>query len=334
MISMNSYRNPLIDQIKGIGMLCVIFIHGSYLSGSQGIPHIFTSYLSRIAVPYFLILFCYFTEKSLLKIEKNKQINYYFNRFKSLFIPFFFWSLVYFLMRVDFTKTPLNSIKIITMYWIGSGWGGQFFFIILFQLILIFPLIRKLANNKLLIYLTLVITGASYIINTYFINLIPSILRIISDRLVLYWIAYALLGILMARGINKFNTSKLFLLIIALMPIENIILISIGNDLTSPYLRPSILITSYLTLPLLVSFISPIKGQAGKIFSLFGKHSMSLFVLNPLVIISMEKISIFPLQIKNIFLSYIMSVLIVFFIAFITLIFSLLIRSSYFSKLA
>ncbi|WP_408648688.1 acyltransferase family protein [Tumidithrix elongata] len=327
---MNSERNLIIDQIKGVGMLCVIFIHGSWLSGAQGIPHSVMSNLSRIAVPYFIILFCYFTERSLIKSEKHNQINYYLKRFKSLFIPFFVWSLVYFLLRVDFTNILSNPIKIITTYWIGSGWGGQFFFIVLFQLIIIFPLLRKLAQNRVIVALTLAVTAILCIIQTYFLNIVPSILVTINDRLVLYWIAYAFLGILMAHNVSKHDTSKWLLMTIALIPIESIF----HNDTPSPYLKLSILIAAYLTLPLLVSFSSSqIEGQIGKIISLFGKHSMSLFVLNPLIIILLEKTSVFPLHIENILLSYITSLVLVVLIALLALAASFLIRRSPFSRL-
>ena len=150
-------RNIKIDQIKGAAILGVIFIHGSQFSGGHGFLHEITYAISRVAVPYFITLFCYFMEKSLTKNENHMSI--YVGRFNKLLIPFLSWSLMYFILTANFSYLVLNPIKIFTMYWSGYGWSGQYFFILLFQLIIVFPLIRRLAENNIVRWFSLIITG-------------------------------------------------------------------------------------------------------------------------------------------------------------------------------
>lgn len=131
------YRNPLIDQVKGLLILGVIYIHGAYLAGDAGFLQGATCALSRLSVPYFFILFCLFLER---KTHDSSQA--YVERFRALFLPYVFWSIIYFIINVDFDVISNSPYKLLTGYWWGRGWAGQYFFIVCFQLIILFPLVK------------------------------------------------------------------------------------------------------------------------------------------------------------------------------------------------
>lgn len=104
---------------------------------------------------------------------------------------------------VFFIFNDVSSIQLsdlITGYWSGYGWSGQYFFIILFQLIVIFPIIRLIsAQSKkcicffFLLYALLTIALAYLFWSISFVNIIP-------DRFIIYWIPYAPLGILLFKS--------------------------------------------------------------------------------------------------------------------------------------
>ncbi len=262
---MQPARSKKIDQIKGIAILGVIYIH---VSGAFGYVdsylHDVTYALSRLTVPCFIVLFSYFFERKLIK-DNNAIV--YINRLYTLLIPFCFWSLLYFFITADLATVTLNQIKIITMYWGGYGWSGQYFFILLFQVILVFPVLRRLAENKAIRLLALLLTSVLFVLNTYFYHLVPEIIAKISDRLIIYWIPYVLLGILMARIPLRVCKSKYFFLIVALVPFEYF-LCSMIDCTGSSYMRVSVLIVTYMILPVLISLSGDIKGRLGALFPL------------------------------------------------------------------
>lgn len=319
-------RNKKIDQIKGFSILGVIYIHVTELFGfSNSYLHDVTYLLSRLAVPYFIILFCCFFEKKLIK--DNRAIVYVI-RFYTLLIPFLFWSMIYFFIAFNSSSVAVSLIKVITTYWSGYGWSGQYFFILLFQVILLFPLFRVFATHKKIRSLALLMTAFFCIYNTYFYHLIPIVITKVSDRLIIYWLPYILLGILMAHNTQRVCKSKWLFLTVILIPFEYV-LDSTANYSGSPYLRISVLIVAYITLPALISLPSEIKGRFGRIISLFGINSMALFILNPLIIIFLKKIDISKLSFENQELNYILSVVVCFFVASLACCLSSCLRGSF-----
>lgn len=327
---MQSARSKKIDQIKGIAILGVIYIH---VSGAFGYVdsylHDVTYALSRLAVPCFIVLFSYFFERKLIK---DSHAIVYINRLYTLLIPFCFWSLLYFFITANLASVTLNQIKIITMYWSGYGWSGQYFFILLFQVILIFPVLRRLAENKTIRLLALLLTGVLFVLNTYFYHLVPEIITKISDRLIIYWVPYVLLGILMARIPLRGCKSKYFFLIVVLVPLE-FFLCSMIDYTGSSYMRVSVLVVTYVMLPVLISLPGHIKGRLGSMLSLLGRYSMGLFVLNPAIILFLGKTKVFQFGFENQELNYIMFILVCLSVALVAFFSSLFIRSSSFNRI-
>jgi surface polysaccharide O-acyltransferase-like enzyme len=288
------------DFLKVISIFAVVFVHGSFL-----IP--FTpSYLKwmvpvmRFCVPVFILLWAYFVEKSIAKRENGYE--YLFTRFYHLLIPFIFWSSVYFALTADWSS--LNLAKIITMHWSGYGWSGQYYFIILFQLIPLFLIIRFISSfllNRLWLVVVISILFYSFIAYSSLFD-IGSVKKV-SDRLFIYWIPYVITGILLAKkGIpSKFVIPIIAaLLLLLLIPVE-VYLTPNHTIKSTPYLLPSVFISSiilavsFLQKPLTISSINPnLRG----IMDTVAKNTLGVFCLNPLIILLLKPflLTIEPLQ--------------------------------------
>jgi surface polysaccharide O-acyltransferase-like enzyme len=297
-----SNRIISIDFLKLISIFGVVFIHAR---NGNIIPEIISE-LFRVAVPLFIIFFAYFLEKSLSNVSTKKE---YYNilkqKFFLLFLPYAFFTILYFFVLNDLSI--IKPKELITGYWSGYGWSGQYFFIILFQLILIFPLLQKLANVKL-IYVAIISLFLYIVISYIFWDL--SIINKLSDRIFIYWIPYAILGVLLFRNINLFRkiSNKIFLLSIIFIPIEFFIFKYLGI-FHSPYVLVSVLISSSLIAIYFIVNEDIIKeylpNYLKKLSIYISNKTLGIFVLNPLFIFLLKPFFSF-IQVENVFIDSIM----------------------------
>lgn len=276
-----AHRIESIDLLKTISIFGVVFIHsrnGNVISET-------VSEFFRVSVPIFIIFFAYFLEKALSNVSSKQE--YYSvlkQKFYVLFLPYAFFTVLYFFLFNDLSAITIQELA--TGYWSGYGWSGQYFFIILFQLVLFFPFLQKLANIK--ISYMIIFSLFLYFIMSY-IFWDSSIISKISDRIFIYWIPYTLLGILLYRNINLFRnfTNKLILLPIILIPIEFFIFDYLKID-HSPYVLLSVLVSScFVTIYFIVNQNTIKNYLPEKINNLsiyISKRTLGIFVLNPLVI--------------------------------------------------
>jgi surface polysaccharide O-acyltransferase-like enzyme len=281
MNSINNSSNRLysIDFLKAISIFGVVYIHCSFRSGlfgcSSDISEILRG-LFRFGVPCFIILWAYFIEKALQKSDKLEQYNYFKKKIVHLFVVFIIWSLGYFFYSVNWQT--LTFIDLFTKYFSGYGWAGQYYFVVLFQLLLLFPILRQIYNIKTLKIGVIILTLFIYIIFAYL--KMPSIIDKLGYRLFLYWVIYVFVGIALARNSIQ-KISIWWLLLVVLMPLEELIMKSLGvfQDLND-YIRPTIIFVS--TIISIIAIQTNIK-QNNKIISFIGKNTMTVYVANPLV---------------------------------------------------
>lgn len=298
-----SKRIISIDVLKSISIFGVVFIHARN-------GNIITEYISelfRVAVPVFVIFFAYFLDKSLSKsTSKNEYFSILKNRFKVLFMPYLLFTVLYFFMLNDLATIHLHDL--ITGYWSGYGWPGQYFFIILFQLIFLFPLIQKMATwHKNVILLFFVLSIFTYFLLSYFLWGI-SVFSLISDRLFIYWIPFALFGIILHRNkaiTNVASKINIVLFSLILIPFEFILLNQL--QLThSPYIIPSVLVASLLMANYFVDQQESIErvmaSQLKNVSIYISQRSLGIFVLNPFVIYLLKKIPVVNIHVNNVFL--------------------------------
>ena len=287
-----------IDFLKSISIFGVVFIH----SRNDNIISEITSELFRVAVPLFIVFFSYFLEKNLSSVSTKKEYNDILKqKFFLLFLPYAFFTILYFFILNDLSL--IKPRELITGYWSGYGWSGQYFFIVLFQLILVFPLLQKIVNVKLIYIIT--ISLFLYLIMSYiFWDL--SIVSKLSDRIFIYWLPYAILGILLYRNIDLFKNiaNKLILFTIFLIPTEFFIF-NYFNIVHSSYVLVSILVSSSLIAIYFIVNENIIKkylpDYLKKLSIYISNKTLGIFVLNPLFIFLLKPFYHY-IQVENIFI--------------------------------
>lgn len=287
-----------IDFLKSISIFGVVFIH----SRNDNIISEITSELFRVAVPLFIVFFSYFLEKNLSSVSTKKEYNDILKQnFFLLFLPYAFFTILYFFILNDLSL--IKPRELITGYWSGYGWSGQYFFIVLFQLILVFPLLQKIVNVKLIYIIT--ISLFLYLIMSYiFWNL--SFVSKLSDRIFIYWLPYAILGILLYRNIDLFKNiaNKLILFTIFLIPTEFFIF-NYFNIVHSSYVLVSILVSSSLIAIYFIVNENIIKkylpDYLKKLSIYISNKTLGIFVLNPLFIFLLKPFYHY-IQVENIFI--------------------------------
>jgi len=286
----NIRRSVSADVLKAISIFAVVFIHVA-LSIPNPPAYIYWLILSlRFCVPIFIILWAYFLEKS---IEKSTdKYAYFISRFLRLLAPFIFWSMVYFFLSADLEK--ITIAKIFTKHWFGRGWAGQYYFIILFQLIPLFMAIRYLSTYIVNFYnIMLLFSIVFYIIISYSPLFTNNTVAKISDVLFIYWLPYVFIGVIYARPDKlSYLPVSLFtgLMALVLIPVESVLFrpeITTG----SPYLAPSVFVASVLFLKSILNKFVKIKISSkllDNIISLLACNTLSIFCLNPLMIILID----------------------------------------------
>jgi hypothetical protein len=280
-------REHLPDLVKGHAIFGVALIHcGSYVVVAKD-PFLAESHYFRFGVPLFLVIWAYFLENK-LKINSDSLAND-FKRvgriFPSYFIPFLAWSGLYFLLTGDFHHMTIKSF--ITRHFSGFGWSGQYFFIIIFQLLFLFPFLRRIKLTWLGFLPVVIFYSILYFFSTYYLSQNELFWKI-GDRPFFYWLPYPLLGILVSRiGEPQLVVAWRSIWVIALFPLLIVLemhflphrLLSQVDD----YLLPSTLIAS-LGIGCFLRHNSEMLNISYRRFMCWlGAHSLAIFCLNPLI---------------------------------------------------
>lgn len=274
-------REVMPDLLKSVAIFGVVYIHGASLVGSnQAIMSAIDIF--RFGVPIFIVIWAYFIERSHLGCGlKNRTI---IKGLIRLLIPFLVWSAIYFLLTADFDQLTLK--KIITRHWSGYGWSGQYFFIVLFQLILIYPMLRWLYDRPFVRNGVLIILMALYISQGYYPEIFPEFFLKMGDRPFFYWVPYVFIAIYLARH-PRFRMSAMACFAVFLIPIESA-LWERHYEQYSAYISPAVLFASAV-----IMFSTLHRRISGWIFNdslrgflqILGSNTMGIFVMNPLVIL-------------------------------------------------
>jgi surface polysaccharide O-acyltransferase-like enzyme len=275
------------DFLKAISIFAVVFIHSALIIPVSVIPITWIFLSLRFCVPIFIFLWAYFTEKSFEKADDKRS--YLVKRFCGLLTPFLFWSLIYFFIVADFKK--LTLIKFITTHWIGSGWSGQYYFIILFQLVAAFAILHTIARylvGKRIFVILISVLFYTLISYSPLFNL--GVIGKINDRPFFYWIPYVLLGISYSKlGIPKYYSFPIYFIVLALVliPLEVFVFHPVVASHT-PYLLPSAFISTVIILHSVLGKEMNYLRLNGFIFylmDLLSRNTLGIFCLNPLIVI-------------------------------------------------
>ena len=278
-------RDLSIDALKSFSIFGVVFIHASWLLCDVTRTTDFLMAVFRIGVPCFLVLWAYFVEKAILGGRDMRT--HLFKNFRRLFVTFVCWSNLYIFLNGD--TTNLTAAKAITGYWMGNGWAGQFFFVVLFQLILLFPLLRKILSRPFWLSATMLLVVCVYGFAEFCAAHIPPALAKLGDLPFIFWIPFALAGIALARGGLQWDRRWTWTALLVI-PCEYFLLIHFQNKYPS-YITLGVLLGGIL---LCISVVGKQITSAGKVADLthfIGSNTMTIFVANPLVISAVHQIS-------------------------------------------
>lgn len=288
-IASDTARSAAADLLKAISIIGVVFIHACFLLPDTPACRDWISASCHFSVPLFILLWAYFAEKGRLK--RLNSYSYFRARFYRLLIPFGFWSAIYFLIADDFGT--LSFSKVITKHWLGYGWQGQYYFILLFQLLPLFLIISRI-NQLLQKYSTLLLVASVgfYSVVAYSSWNTITWLGQLGDRPFFYWLPYVFFGIIYARrGAAAWLPVPLWVGLSAplLIPLEEYYLHPRDLALSS-FMIPSVFIVVLLLVHAIMSktfYYSRLKTWQRLVIATLARNTLGIFCLNPLVIIAL-----------------------------------------------
>lgn len=279
-------RSIAVDAWKSLAIFGVVWIHCGYLVPHEPALLDMLSPLFQFCVPMFVLFWAAFAERGATKpgwtyLEGLRRAGH-------LVVLFLAWSTLYWLLKGDFVSGPVQQI---TRHWSGYGWSGQYFFLVLLQLIVLFPLLRWMADR---IPAWVNITATILLLAFLSVGTDPSpLVEKVGDRIFPYWVPYAIAGIHLGR--RSTTAAKmhwgLALLSVALVPLEKALVPgNLGG--IGPYLRPSIALATFVIGYSAISGSRPSSlddPRAGSVASWISRRTLGVFCLNPLFVVLSER---------------------------------------------
>lgn len=291
------------DFVRGAAIFGVVYIHGSFTFLSARAAPLIPQASFTWCVPVFVILTAFFAKRAANESETltfRAYVKQAGKRLKRLLPPFIAWSSFYILLRNDWHGIGLA--RIVSRYFSGYGWSGQYFLIILIQLAVIFPLLCRIRIGlSSCIIAFCAHLAASIILPGLFRN--EDLMRkMLDDRCALFWMSYAMFGIYLARTNLMSRQVTARRVAVSLM----VLVLGIGLTTEDPriselmssarpwaaYQHPMIIIASPFIFMSLVTLGVALHGKLMEVVAAVGRYSLGVFCLNPLVIIVLSKISV------------------------------------------
>lgn len=281
-------RDAAIDVLRGWAIIGVVVIHACGLI-LPAQAYFSAAYYFRWAVPVFICAYAYFAARPPAPGQTAAVIA---GRYARLLWPFLFYSVLYAVVLGD-ARAP-DPLATLWRYLRGDGWAGQYFFLILFQLVVLLP---WLAGRRIpLAAVALSLAGLVVLL-----ALLPAAwqaspaLTAASDRLVVYWLPYALLGIYLRQNRER------WLALLARMPRGLALAAWLACPLwlsftydpdwpTGPYLLPGVVAVSAAVFVLHPRALDG-RSQArwAQPLAGLGRHSLVVFCLNPLCVWALQQ---------------------------------------------
>ncbi|MBU1442794.1 MAG: acyltransferase family protein [Gammaproteobacteria bacterium] len=198
-------RDLRADFLKAAAIVGVVLIHSS-------VP---LSDVYRFCVPAFIGLWAFYAEKSMARREVPEQRAYLWHRGIELAVPYLAWTIFYIWM-FESSHWRTASLHTIVGGWFGGfGWAGQYYFVILLQLVVLFPLLRRIATERTT--MPLIFGGCLLNVAAGYWLFDNRVVAAIGNRPFVYWLPFAFAGIALARGQFKGNPVLLAAAAVALL---------------------------------------------------------------------------------------------------------------------
>lgn len=199
--------------LKAVAALSVIGIHVTAGYSSVCDFGYVLNQLFRFAVPIFVILSGFLLYNADL-FKKRDTKKFYVGRFKKVIIPFFIWTMVYSIWSFKSNPSQVLSILLFERFhrYIVNGYVHLYFVIIIAQMYLIYPLLRKLFKrgySKLVLFISFSITlYFNMAIYLYSLHIIIAPLWIYKYiyKLFFTWIFYFVVGMYISMNRDRFES--------------------------------------------------------------------------------------------------------------------------------
>lgn len=293
------------DYLKVFAILGVVIIHTT----SNTIVHVdvtsfewmvanFYNSLSRVAVPIFFMV----SGALLLSSKGNNGLgNFYKKRVTKLFIPFFLWSIFYYVLfglRGDYGE-EIGVLEFVTLFLSGDIYGRLWFFYSLLGLYILTPFLKTMVQNlsqqhlKVYLYIWFATTVLYISLNKFF-----SIDFAIDLTYIYGYVGYFILGYYLKNFDVKINKYTLYTLLIMMLGLTFVgtQLTSVNNDAFYnyfyQYLAPNNIIIAFV---LFLIFKEQIKiTETPKLSNLIGMNTLGIYLIHTFVLIVFSNIGFKP----------------------------------------
>jgi surface polysaccharide O-acyltransferase-like enzyme len=309
---------------RASAMLAVVMIHvsstyifcqGRQLHGMN--PAYLLNQMSRFAVPLFVLI----SGTSLtLSAASDGPLRFYRKRAGKIGVPYLFWFLIYDFCGHGLTLAGLRDApRFLRALLLGQGTPHLYFIPLIFQLYLLYPLLKKWVEAKP--WASLIAAAAvTCVVQKFFLfakfgfDYIPSVIRPYLWLLFPTWVFYFVLGMTLTRerlsALRNFAASNAAALlagtlIFAFLYAEESHAINFLDAL-----KPSMMIYTMLALVSAFSLWSLI--GAGKLVltatDFFARHSMTIYFEHVLVLRFLRRFGIFQAGTAGMLLLYVLVV--------------------------
>ncbi|KAF1019256.1 MAG: hypothetical protein GAK30_03224 [Paracidovorax wautersii] len=298
-------RDAAIDLLRGWAIVGVVAIHATGLV-LPAASYFGIGYYFRWAVPIFICAYAFYgarvpdpgsLESPRLRLRDTPAggglaLRSYAatvaQRFARLALPFVAYSALYGVALGDWREPDV--LATLWRYARGDGWAGQYFFIILFQVV---PLLARWRVPGAVVAAVFGLYTAALLALPWAWQQWPW-LPAASDRLVIYWLPYVLLGVYLRQ-----NTARWRAALARLSPSAALVLLlaaplalSATYDPdwpTGPYLLPAIALVSAAVYGLHERALQPLARLAAlRPLAYLGRYSLVVFCLNPLFVAGLQ----------------------------------------------
>lgn len=269
-----SKRLTEIDSIRAVVALSVIMIHVSGIYVAFSSTAYFANQLTRFAVPFFILLSGF----SLYYSDINRKPESYFSflgkRLKKIAIPYVIWTFLFMLYHMIVNNKTYSIKEIPEILLFAQAHYHLYFVIIIVQLYLIYPFLRKFfeKHHRLILWVSLVISlyyQTSVYLSLMKINLLPLIPMGLQPHMVVFtWIFFFVLGMELAKGSEALNTVIRHRWLLGLGWAASLGLVFIDGKLTHTFessIRPSVMVYVVLSFYFFYSLSNALKAGFPKL---------------------------------------------------------------------
>lgn len=280
-------RDSGIDGLKGLAIIAVVFIHGRF---------VFPAYIYESAgysifdwcVPLFVILSAYGLSGSCDRAKAGSGWRWISEKTKRSMLPFVVWSLVYFLWN----WISHGHVELIGLYraFNGFAWPGQYYFILLLQVIWLVAALRGVTIAAGKIAAVVAVGALVYIFWPVSADQRELYLGL-SFRLIVFWLPYVAVGVFASyRPLNGLSAPlSVAALVVAgsllLMILESLVRRELGLVGLGGYFRVS---TLFAAISLFAFGYRLLSSKSLRLVTAalgtLGRHSLGIFCLNPLML--------------------------------------------------